>query len=974
MNISNHSHKQLPPPLCNHKNKSTISTDNKTVCSSTTTTSATACGDSILTRTPSPSDGDIITSSHVQVIMDGLGNKKIPPLSSSSSSSSPRNSYITYADDANSSSINDDTDHTIDSTAAAAAVPQSIEEVDREEDEEDIMIPRGLPPSRLQQEEVQPSVTSKRTNGHRSNLTQSLPPNANTHFNNGGSGGEGGGIELKKKWIPKGRKKGGQSRSSSLFSSFSKKKNTTTPFANHSSHPTQLSHLLEEEDVIYDDDNEPIRRNSLHDTHFTDTIQQDGYKSAAEVARMLRGESNHSIASSNDGGGPTSRSGTPLSAGDGSSHQLHQRNSSILSAYSTQSMNELDNAECNSLDSKTMLENLGSSPSQHELANIAAVRAKEYIEECLSADVSVLDRKKWENIPQFTKMDLVVGTHLGKGSFSDVFEVFATVVENEAPTIQSLGSDRADLDKLLVAKFGEDNMSEKSGGSNKEDGNGSEGNDLDKEIDAMFGSQQKEGDEDALDNKIDAMFDNPLKETTLTSVISGSELIEPPQQQFPEVDIQSSGALSAKKSPHGFNGRRRKSFESLRSSFTNSFSTTGSIQEGQDEDGADDLDKEIDALFGNPKKQGPPRRPSLRSSASSSFSKKSGVSSPILENDEEQPNEFRPQQIQPLASSMRRVPRRRATDVGASVCMGTQARTISKKRERKVVLAMKCLRPQIRSDADQFIIGVEDLVHETAMLACLNHPHIVKLHGRAGGSLYNSFRLSDGFFILIDRLKDTLDDRINRWRKTNDKKAPPSMSQLKVAISIADAMSYLHSKKIIFRDLKPANVGFDPTGVLKLFDFGFAIGVDEPPKSSSISSGETSDRKPGLLYDKCGTPRYMAPEVGLVLGYNLPADVYSFGILLWEIFALKKPFGNVKSADEFYEKVFVKGARPKVPSHWPTVCKEISTSCWSSFPEERPTMSYIKSMLSAHARDASQQKQNGNGNSLRKSVLRRFTG
>ena len=151
MNISNHSDK-LPPPinLCNnnHKTKSTTSTD-KTVCSSTTTTttttSATACGDSILTRTPSPMNGDIITSSHVQVIMDGLGNKKIPPLSSSSSSS-PRTSYITY--DANSCSLmNDDTDHTIDSTAAAADIPQSREEADREDDEENLMIPRGLPPS-----------------------------------------------------------------------------------------------------------------------------------------------------------------------------------------------------------------------------------------------------------------------------------------------------------------------------------------------------------------------------------------------------------------------------------------------------------------------------------------------------------------------------------------------------------------------------------------------------------------------------------------------------------------------------------------------------------------------------------------------------------------------------------------------------------------------------------------------------------
>jgi hypothetical protein len=53
--------------------------------------------------------------------------------------------------------------------------------------------------------------------------------------------------------------------------------------------------------------------------------------------------------------------------------------------------------------------------------------------------------------------------------------------------------------------------------------------------------------------------------------------------------------------------------------------------------------------------------------------------------------------------------------------------------ERQVVYAMKCLRPQIRSDADQFIIGAEDLVHETALLATLNHPNIISLHGRAAG-------------------------------------------------------------------------------------------------------------------------------------------------------------------------------------------------------------------------------------------------
>ena len=70
-------------------------------------------------------------------------------------------------------------------------------------------------------------------------------------------------------------------------------------------------------------------------------------------------------------------------------------------------------------------------------------------------------------------------------------------------------------------------------------------------------------------------------------------------------------------------------------------------------------------------------------------------------------------------------------------------------------------------------------------------------------------------------------------------------------------MSYLHSKKIVFRDLKPANVGFDSSGVLKLFDFGFVIGIE----GNSEKTGESH-----LLYDRCGTPWYMAPEVGLESG------------------------------------------------------------------------------------------------------------
>jgi serine/threonine protein kinase len=254
------------------------------------------------------------------------------------------------------------------------------------------------------------------------------------------------------------------------------------------------------------------------------------------------------------------------------------------------------------------------------------------------------------------------------------------------------------------------------------------------------------------------------------------------------------------------------------------------------------------------------------------------------------------------------------------------------------------------------MIGVDDLVHETAILSKLDHPHIVKIHGRAGGSLSNSLRLSEGYFILLDRLVDTLDDRIKRWKKITSDKKPPTMSQIKTAISVADALSYLHANKIIFRDLKPANIGYDSSGVLKLFDFGFATVVGEV---------EDDDH---LLYDKCGTPRYMAPEVGLEQGYHLPVDVYSYGILLWEICTLKKPFGNVK--------VFERGSRPKLSNHLPRVLQELMANCWSNNPEERPSMAHVKSVLVAHAREeqSCNSEKGCADNILRKSVLRRFTG
>merc|ERR1719491_2477631 len=256
-----------------------------------------------------------------------------------------------------------------------------------------------------------------------------------------------------------------------------------------------------------------------------------------------------------------------------------------------------------------------------------------------------------------------------------------------------------------------------------------------------------------------------------------------------------------------------------------------------------------------------------------------------------------------------------------------------------LILAMKCLRPQIRSDAHQFTIGAEDLVHETALLASLDHPNIIKVHGRASGSLSDAFVLNDGYFILLDRLSETLTERISTLRMPGleDSKQGPGTNEIKIARDIAEAVSYLHSKRIVFRDLRPDNVGFDAQGVLKLFDFGLALGLPE----------RTDENPSGLLYGRSGTFRYMAPEVGLdTIGHGRPADIYSFGLLLWQLCSKETPFVEIQTIEEFERRVFIRGFRPALNvRHWPGAVCSLIQFCWEVAPEIRPTVVHVKSIL-----------------------------
>ncbi|CAK9178373.1 unnamed protein product [Ilex paraguariensis] len=153
-------------------------------------------------------------------------------------------------------------------------------------------------------------------------------------------------------------------------------------------------------------------------------------------------------------------------------------------------------------------------------------------------------------------------------------------------------------------------------------------------------------------------------------------------------------------------------------------------------------------------------------------------------------------------------------------------------------------------------------------------------------------------------------------------------SILKVAIDVSMGMNYLHQNNIIHRDLKAANLLMDENEVVKIADFGVA----RVRAQSGVMTAET------------GTYRWMAPEVIEHRPYDHKADVFSFGIVLWELLTGKLPYAHLTPLQAAVG-VVQKGLRPTIPKHTHPKIVELLEKCWQQDPYLRPEFSEIIEIL-----------------------------
>jgi Tol biopolymer transport system component/predicted Ser/Thr protein kinase len=222
-------------------------------------------------------------------------------------------------------------------------------------------------------------------------------------------------------------------------------------------------------------------------------------------------------------------------------------------------------------------------------------------------------------------------------------------------------------------------------------------------------------------------------------------------------------------------------------------------------------------------------------------------------------------------------------------------------------VALKTLSAALSNDGEY----MARFQREATVLASLNHPNIAAIYG-----------LEQNFIVmeLVEGL--TLDDRAASGRM-------PLEDVIAIARQIADALEYAHEKGVIHRDLKPANVKITPDGTAKILDFGLAklseaaVAMKPAPNASTVIARQ-SPTMAGVIM---GTASYMAPEQAAGKPVDRRADIWSFGVVLWEMLTGQRLFDGETVSHTLADVLRAEIDLKALPSTTPVAVRQLVARC-----------------------------------------------
>jgi serine/threonine-protein kinase len=199
---------------------------------------------------------------------------------------------------------------------------------------------------------------------------------------------------------------------------------------------------------------------------------------------------------------------------------------------------------------------------------------------------------------------------------------------------------------------------------------------------------------------------------------------------------------------------------------------------------------------------------------------------------------------------------------------------------------------------------------EAEVLASLNHPNIAHIYGVEERAIV--MELVEG----------------------ESSKGPlPFEDAWKIALQIADALEYAHERGVIHRDLKAANVKVTPEGVVKLLDFGLAKAFSETPDAPSLDPENSPTVTLGATVagTVMGTAAYMSPEQAKGKRVDKRSDIWSWGVVLYELLTGKRLFKGEDTADTLAQVLTKEPDLSKVPAR----VQRLAARCLEKDPKLR---------------------------------------